>query len=97
MAQRKRDIKGRYVPEKVTEILSQATALKDKATELEAQACKLIENENNPPEWLKTAITAFASACGVTPEDFAERVKLIHPTPSDPVLLVDGKSIFSYI
>lgn len=94
---RQRDSKGRYIPQEASRLASKSNALQKQAELLAQEAEELIEKENNPPEWLKTAIVAFASSCGVTAEEFSQRVKLVHPSPADPVLLIDGKSAFSYI
>jgi len=53
--------------------------------------------ENEPPVWLKKVVVHFAEALGITPEEFGSRVRIQHPTPNDPVLLVDDKSVISWI
>lgn len=85
-----RDEKGRFISAKAGEMIA---AAKD----LTAEAEKLISVENEPPVWLKKLIVAIALELDITADEFTKRVKVVHPTPLDPVLLVDGKTIISWI
>lgn len=88
--ERTRDEKGRFVSNNALALLEQSKALSE-------QAELLIQQENEPPSWLKGVVIAFAQAIGITPEEFQERVKVVHPTPDDPVLLIDRKPVVSWI
>jgi len=85
-----RDEKGRFIS-------TSAQALLMQSKELEKKAQELIEAENNPPSWLKEMIIAFAQIIGITPEEFAEQIKVVHPASFDPVLIIQGKPIISWI
>ena len=85
-----RDKKGRFVARR-------ETSLGEVATLLNEAADILVRKENEPPKWLKDMVVAMATAIGVAPEEFAERVRIIHPTPNDPCLLIDGKARLSWI
>lgn len=85
-----RNEKGRFIPAKAAEMIGTAHAL-------QVEAEKLIQAENNQPQWLKNLIVVIAKELGVTTEDFAARVKIHHPTPADPVLLIDCKAYIAWI
>ena len=84
-----RDKKGRFV--------ARRTSLGEVATLLNEAADILVSKENEPPAWLKDMVVAMATAIGVAPEEFEERVQVVHPTPKDPCLLIDGKARLSWI
>lgn len=85
-----RDEKGRFVS-------ARAIALKQEAAALTAQAEELIKKENEPPAWLKSLVITIARELGVTAEEFQERIKIIHPTPADPVITVDGRALVAWV
>ena len=85
-----RDEKGRFVSATAQNLLIHSA-------ELEKRAQELILAENEPPVWLKDVVVHFAAALGITPEEFGSRIRIQHPTPNDPVLLVDDKSVISWI
>ena len=85
---------GRYIKKWLAE---EILAKKDEVAELEDAAQKLIDNESEPPEWLKDVVVKLAYAFGVTPQEFASRIEVVHPTPKDPVILVDGKPVISWV
>ena len=88
------DEHGRFVPSSVAEKILGEQA---KLALLEEEAESLISKENEPPEWLKQTLVVIADSFGITPEEFASRVNIIHPTPVDPVITIDGKAVISYI
>jgi len=65
--------------------------------ELKEAANVLVAAESEPPTWLRDLIVAIADHFGITPEEFRDRLRVIHPTKEDPVLLVDGKPVVSWI
>jgi len=71
--------------------------LKKRSEELAAKADELVKAETEPPEWLKSLVVAIADHFGISAEEFAERVRVYHPTPADPVLTVDGKAVVSWV
>jgi len=85
-----RDEKGRFVARRETS-LGEVALLLNEAADI------LIKKENEPPAWLKSMVVAMATAIGVEPGEFEERVRIIHPTPKDPCLLIDGKARLSWI
>lgn len=85
-----RDEKGRFVSVTAQALLEQSKALSAKADEL-------ISTENEVPAWLKGVIITFAQSIGITPEEFAAEVRIAHPTPDDPVLLMRGKPLVSWV
>lgn len=107
-----RDEKGRFVSARALELIKKAEAIQDiaaekaeqlqaeaaeQATALNSQADALIQAETNAPEWLKALVVSVATHLGITSEEFSERVRVHHPTPADPVLLVDGKAIVAWV
>jgi len=78
-------------------ISATAQAMLEQSRELEEKAQQLIAAENTPPSWLKDVVIAFTSIIGITPEEFEAQVKVIHPTSHDPVLLMRGNPIISWI
>ena len=90
-----RDEKGRFMSAKelsqaVQEAQSQIEVLKEAAD-------ALVASESQPPAWLRDLVVVIADHFGITPEEFRDRLRVIHPTQYDPVLLVDGKPIMSWI
>ena len=84
---RMRDKQGRFIS-------ARAQALLSASTELQAQAGALAEAENQPPAWLRGLVIEIAKFFGITPEKFKDRVKIVYPTPKDPILLIDGAARF---
>ncbi len=85
-----RDHQGRFISPTRQE-------LQEKIQAVEAAADKFLETESHPPEWLRNLICVVAGEFGITPAEFESRIKVVHPTPADPILLVDGKAIVSWI
>ena len=86
--------KAGVVAEALAEQAERAAA---KAAALEEQAQALVAAEEQPPEWLRDLIVKIADYFGITPEEFRERVEVYHPTPEDPVLMVDGRAVVSWV
>lgn len=97
MAERHRDAGGRFISARAAEMMNESVVLKQRSVELERAAEDLVKAENEPPEWLKGLIVAIANHFGITPEEFTERVRIYHPTPGDPVLLVDDRAVVSWV
>jgi hypothetical protein len=98
---KQRNEKGQFVSEKASAMLDEAdqieTVAAEKAAGIRAEAEKLIQAETTPPEWLKALVVAIATELGISPEEFRERVRIVHPTPVDPVLIVDGKPMVAWV
>ena len=92
-----RDNRGKFISVAAAEILQKADETSAIAVMLQKKAEKLIEAENEPPAWLKSLILALAVEVGVTVEEFSSRIKIVHPTPTDPVLLLDGKTVLCWV
>ena len=86
-----RDKKGRFVAVERRDSLGEVALLLNEAADI------LVSKENEPPAWLKSMVVAMATAIGVKPSEFEERVRVVHPTPKDPCLLIDGKARLSWI
>ena len=83
-----RDSKGRY---------ASARALAEEANALAEKALDLVEAESQPPEWLRSLLVVIADHFGITAEEFKARVRVVHPTKADPIIMVDGKAIVSWV
>lgn len=99
-----RDEKGRYVSAKAAEAIAEAEQIEKQAAYLTAQAAavrakadEMIAAEANAPEWLKSLVVAIADQLGISAEEFKERVRIIHPTAVDPVLMVDDKPVVAWV
>lgn len=81
----------------MNELIEKAKELELEAMALREEANKLISQEKNAPAWLKSLIITIADSLGITAEEFSERIEIIHPTPADPVILVDKKPVVAWI
>ena len=83
--------------EVAAELAEQAERAAEKAAALRQEAEELVAAEEQPPEWLRDLVVKIANYFGITPEEFRERVQVYHPTPADPVLLVDRRAVISWV
>ena len=79
------------------ELAERAEMAAEKAAALRQEADELVAAEEQPPEWLRDLIVKIADYFGITAEEFRERVQVYHPTPADPVLLVDRRAVISWV
>ena len=79
------------------EFVPQGNEKQAELAKLEKAATALVAAEQEPPEWLKQVVVAIADSFGITAKEFNSRVRVIHPTPIDPVILVDGTPVLSWL
>jgi hypothetical protein len=77
--------------------MEQRQKLLEKAEDLRRECVALVEKEKDRPAWLVDTITLLAAIYYVQPGQVSDKVKITHPTPSDPVLLIDGKAVMSWV
>jgi hypothetical protein len=90
-----RDEKGRFMSPK--ELAKAVEEAQNQLEVLKEAADVLVASESQPPAWLRDLIVVIADHFGITPEEFKERIRVVHPTQPDPVILVDGKPVVSWI
>ena len=89
-----RDEDGKFISKTVAE---QILLKQEELAKLEKAATNMVAAEQEPPEWLKQVVVAIADSFGITAKEFDSRVRVIHPTPIDPVILVDGTPVLSWL
>jgi uncharacterized protein YhaN len=92
---------GKFMSKKDYEaLIARHQDLQKQIKELDKTVEKFIEEnakQDRFVEALRDVIVGAAFALGITPDEFKERVEIVHPTQQDPVLLIDGKPMVSWV
>jgi DNA-directed RNA polymerase delta subunit len=92
-----RDERGRFVSKTIAQRREEVEKKEAEVVALNTEIEELMAEEREPPEWLRDLVVHIADYLGISSREFTERVKVYHPKNIDPVLLVDGKPIVSWV